>query len=278
MPIMQNNNFESFIEQLYRQQQSVEKVAPNSEIAGWADRLICLLFPEKSECRYPTAEALRAAMSGLQHELTDLLYATKACSSCNIPETAQKFFASLPEIHRVLLTDEAAILAGDPAAHTHFEIIRAYPGFLAISYYRLAHRLLNLEVPLIPRILTEHAHSLTGIDIHPGAEIGEHFFIDHGTGIVIGETTQIGDYVKIYQGVTLGALSVEKTMAKQKRHPTVEDHVVIYSNATILGGETVIGRNSIIGGNVWLTRSVPPGSKVYHKPEIQVIEGEILIG
>jgi serine O-acetyltransferase len=267
-----------FITQLYQQQQLVEKVAPNSEIYDWADRLICLLFPEKSECRYPSAEALNAVMTGLQHQLTDLLYATKACSNCNIPEIAKQFFEALPDIRRVLLTDEAAILAGDPAAHSHFEIVRAYPGFLAISYYRLAHKLLSLHVPLIPRILTEHAHSLTGIDIHPGAIIGEHFFIDHGTGIVIGETTEIGNHVKIYQGVTLGALSVEKSMARQKRHPTVEDHVVIYSNATILGGDTVIGHNSIIGGNVWLTKSIPPRSKVYHKPESQVIESEVFSG
>lgn len=275
---MHNSQFAHFIKQLYLQQQAVEKVAPNSKIAGWADNLICLLFPEKSEYRYPSEQALHEAMLALQAELTELLYATKACSSCNIPQTAQQFFATLPEIHRMLLTDEAAILAGDPAAQTHFEIIRAYPGFLAICFYRIAHNLHILQVPLIPRILTEYAHSQTGIDIHPGATIGENFFIDHGTGIVIGETTQIGNHVKIYQGVTLGALSVEKNMAKQKRHPTVEDNVVIYSNATILGGETVIGRNSIIGGNVWLTRSVPEGSKVYHKPDIQVIEAENLIG
>lgn len=267
-----------FIEQLYHKQQLVEKVAPNSEISDWANQLICLMFPEKSECRFPSAEALQAVMNGLQHQLTDLLFATKACSTCNIPEIAQNFFDSLPEIHRVLLTDESAILEGDPAAHSHFEIIRAYPGFLAISYYRIAHQLHTFEVPLIPRILTEYAHSLTGIDIHPGAIIGEHFFIDHGTGIVIGETSEIGNHVKLYQGVTLGALSVEKSMAKQKRHPTVEDYVVIYSNATILGGDTVIGQNSIIGGNVWLTKSVPPGSKVYHKPEIHVIEGEVITG
>jgi serine O-acetyltransferase len=141
---------------------------------------------------------------------------------------------------------------------------------LAIGYYRMAHALLHLDVPLIPRILTEIAHGQTGIDIHPKASIGHHFFIDHGTGIVIGETSEIGNHVKIYQGVTLGALSVEKDMAGVKRHPTVEDHVVIYSNATILGGETTIGHHSVVGGNVWLTRSVAPYSTVYHKPEISV--------
>jgi serine O-acetyltransferase len=129
-----------------------------------------------------------------------------------------------------------------------------------------------LQSPLLPRILTEHAHSRTGIDIHPGAKIGEHFFIDHGTGIVIGETSEIGDHVKLYQGVTLGAMSVDKSMAYTKRHPTVEDHVIIYSGATILGGDTVIGHHSIVGGNVWLTRSIPPFSTVYHKPETEVVD------
>ncbi|MNQ96991.1 Serine acetyltransferase [compost metagenome] len=138
--------------------------------------------------------------------------------------------------------------------------------------YRIAHALLKLDVPLIPRILTEYAHSQTGIDIHPGAEIGEYLYIDHGTGIVIGETTVIGNHVKLYQGVTLGALSVEKYMANIKRHPTIEDHVIIYSGATILGGETIIGDYSIIGGNVWLTKSVPSHSTVYHQSAIKVIE------
>jgi serine O-acetyltransferase len=266
---------QDFFDHLFAWQQEVEQVPPNSEIAAWANQLICLLFPEKSECRYPSPAALRANFEKLRDDLTSLLFATKACECCDIPGIAKQYFDGLPDIYRVLQTDVEAILEGDPAAHSSFEIIRAYPGFLAICYYRLAHSLLKLEVPLLHRILTEHAHSLTGIDIHPGAIIGEHFFIDHGTGIVIGETTQIGNHVKLYQGVTLGALSVEKNMARQKRHPTVDDHVVIYSNATILGGETVIGSNSIIGGNVWLTRSVPPGSKVYHKAEIQVIEGEL---
>lgn len=266
---------QAFFDTLFAWQQEVEQVPPNSEIAEWANQLICLLFPEKSECRYTTPQALEAKFESLQQELTRLLFSTKACACCDIEDISKRYFDCLPEIHRLLLTDVEAILHGDPAAHSSFEIIRAYPGFLAICYYRLAHALMQAEVPLIPRILTEHAHSLTGIDIHPGATIGEYFFIDHGTGIVIGETSCIGNHVKLYQGVTLGALSVEKNMARKKRHPTVEDNVVIYSNATILGGDTVIGSNSIIGGNVWLTRSVPPGSKVYHKAEIHVIEGEL---
>jgi len=266
---------QDFFDSLFAWQQEVEQVPRNSEIAAWANQLINLLFPEKSECRYQSSAALRESFEKVRDELTRLLLATKACENCDIHDISLQFFEGLPDIHRVLQTDVKAILQGDPAAHSSFEIIRAYPGFLAICHYRLAHSLLKLDVPLIPRILTEHAHSLTGIDIHPGAIIGEYFFIDHGTGIVIGETSQIGNHVKLYQGVTLGALSVDKNMARQKRHPTVDDHVVIYSNATILGGETVIGSNSVIGGNVWLTRSVPPGSKVYHKPDIQVIEGEL---
>jgi serine O-acetyltransferase len=151
-------------------------------------------------------------------------------------------------------------------------VVRTYPGFFAISLYRLAHSLYLDDVPLIPRILTEYAHSKTGIDIHPAAEIGEYFYIDHGTGIVIGESCKIGAHVKLYQGVTLGALSVDKSMANTKRHPTVEDNVVIYSGATILGGETIIGQNSIIGGNVWLTKSLPPDSSVYHTPSHRILK------
>ncbi len=167
-------------------------------------------------------------------------------------------------VHELLLKDADAILHGDPAAVSATEVIRTYPGFYAIAVYRLAHEFYQLDVPLVPRILTEHAHSRTGIDIHPGASIGERFCIDHGTGVVIGETVVIGDEVKIYQGVTLGALSVRKELAQTKRHPTLQDRVVVYSGATILGGQTVIGHDSIIGGNVWLTKSVPPFSKVYY--------------
>jgi serine O-acetyltransferase len=169
------------------------------------------------------------------------------------------------------LTDVQATLLGDPAAQSEYEVIRAYPGFYAIAFYRLAHALYEMNVPMLPRILTEYAHSKTGIDIHPGADIDEYFMIDHGTGVVVGETTTIGKHVKLYQGVTLGALSVSKEMASLKRHPTIEDHVVIYSGATILGGETVVGAHSIIGGNVWLTRSVPPQTKIYHQEQVKIL-------
>jgi serine O-acetyltransferase len=204
-----------------------------------------------------------------------ILNATKACVDCDNDLNARNFFNGIPQLYEILNTDIHAILNGDPAATSEFEVIRAYPGFYAISFYRMAHALHKLNIPLIPRILTEHAHSKTGIDIHPAAEIGNYLYIDHGTGLVIGETTKIGNHVKLYQGVTLGAMSVEKSMAYIKRHPTVEDHVVIYSGATILGGDTTIGHHSLIGGNVWLTKSVPPYSTVYHKSRIKVVEGKI---
>lgn len=179
------------------------------------------------------------------------------------------FFAALPDTYNALLEDADAILASDPAAHSLSEVIVAYPGFYATVIYRLSHCLWQLGVTILPRLFCEFAHSKTGIDIHPGAQIGKAFAIDHGTGIVIGETAVIGANVKMYQGVTLGALNVSKDV-RTKRHPTIEDNVILYSGATILGGETVIGRGSIIGGNVWLTYSVPPNSVVYHKSEIKV--------
>jgi len=180
------------------------------------------------------------------------------------------FFEHLPAIYELLLEDAHAILNSDPAAKTIEEVVTAYPGFFAIFVYRMAHLLCQQQCTLLSRFFTEYAHSKTGIDIHPGARIGRSFSIDHGTGIVIGETTIIGDHVKIYQGVTLGALNVSKAIASTKRHPTIEDNVVIYAGATILGGSTVIGSGSIIGGNVWLTYSVPANSVVYHKSEVHV--------
>ena len=190
------------------------------------------------------------------------------CSDCGErgQEITLNFIDAIPSIRRILATDVRATYEGDPAAKSYDEIIFSYPGLFAITVYRIAHKLFESGVPLLPRIMTEHAHSLTGIDIHPGAEIGESFVIDHGTGVVIGETTLIGKNVRVYQGVTLGALSVPKGAGDQlrgtKRHPTIEDDVVIYSGATILGGNTVVGTRSIIGGNVWLTESVPPDTTV----------------
>jgi serine O-acetyltransferase len=185
-------------------------------------------------------------------------------------EIALALFQSVPSIQEMMASDVSAAYDGDPAAKSYDEIIFSYPGIFAIMVYRVAHRLFELEVPLLPRIMTEYAHTMTGIDIHPGAEIGSRFVIDHGTGVVIGETTRIGNNVRVYQGVTLGALSLPKDAGERlrgkKRHPTIEDDVIIYSGATILGGETVIGQRSVIGGNVWITESIPPDTRVMMEP------------
>jgi serine O-acetyltransferase len=191
-----------------------------------------------------------------------------------VKKNTAEFFAALPDIHQRLIKDAEAILASDPAARSIEEVMAAYPGFYATVVYRLTNQLWKQGIPFLPRFFSEYAHSKTGIDIHPGAEIGDSLAIDHGTGIVIGETTIIGNNVKLYQGVTLGALNVAKDCASMKRHPTIEDDVIIYSGATILGGETVIGKGSVIGGNVWLTYSVPANSVVYHKSEIKVKDKE----
>jgi serine O-acetyltransferase len=197
------------------------------------------------------------------------------CTNCETRShrLALAFVQSLPRVAGLLATDVRAALEGDPATKSPDEVIFCYPGLLATIIFRLAHELYLLKVPIIPRIMTEYAHNQTGIDIHPGATIGQSFFIDHGTGVVIGETTIIGDNVRIYQGVTLGALSLPRDagekMRNMKRHPTIEDNVIVYSNTTILGGETVIGKGSVIGGNIWLTESVAPGTKVLLKrPEL----------
>ena len=182
------------------------------------------------------------------------------------------FMENLPIVREKTLKDVNAALKGDPAARSREEVILAYPGLEAITVHRLAHELFNMNVPLIPRMMNEHIHRKTGIDIHPGASIGESFFIDHGTGVVIGETSVIGENVKIYQGVTLGALSVKKEDANVKRHPTLEDNVTIYAGATILGGNTIVGANSVIGGNVWITSSIPADSVVYNKPADYVLK------
>jgi serine O-acetyltransferase len=180
----------------------------------------------------------------------------------------------VPAIYESLVKDAQLFVDFDPAARSRESVILYYPGFYAISVYRLAHELYKLKVPYLPRIISEFAHSKTGIDIHPGADIGEHFFIDHGTGIVIGETTNIGNNVKIYQGVTLGAASVDKSMKGTKRHPTLQDNVIVYSGSTILGGSTVIGHDTVVGGNVWLTKSVPAFSVVYHESQVVIREGK----
>ncbi|NPA24383.1 MAG: serine acetyltransferase [Deltaproteobacteria bacterium] len=208
-----------------------------------------------------------------------LRYEHDSCRNCEERglDAATKFVKQLPQLRETLAGDVRAALEGDPAAKSVDQVIFSYPGLFAISIYRMAHLLHHLEVPLLPRMMTEYAHNLTGIDINPGAHIDENFFIDHGTGIVIGETTRIGRRVRIYQGVTLGALSLPRdageSLRNKKRHPTIEDDVIIYAGATILGGDTVIGARSVIGGNVWLTSSIPPDTKVLQKPQPPIYSG-----
>jgi serine O-acetyltransferase len=274
-PVRKTDMDKEFYQHILNKQQVTGAVPSNKEIAGWALQVIRLLYPEQSKRLYTFVHQLEAEFMKLESELCELLDATRGRHCKDNEEIAKAFFNGLPELYRLLNTDIEATFAGDPAAKSEFEVIRAYPGFYAVSFYRLAHSLYQLGVPLIPRILTEYAHSKTGIDIHPAARIGDHFFIDHGTGVVIGETCIIGRHVKIYQGVTLGALSVTKNPVHTQRHPTVEDNVVIYAGATILGGRTVIGEGSIIGGNVWLTKSVPPYSKVYHTHEVMMQKEKI---
>jgi serine O-acetyltransferase len=205
----------------------------------------------------------------------DCLRYNQECSDCGErgQEAALELLGKIPLIRKILGADVTATFEGDPAARSYDEIIFSYPGIFAVMVHRVANLLYKLDIPLFPRVLSEHAHSVTGIDIHPGADIGKSFVIDHGTGVVIGETTKIGNHVRIYQGVTLGALSVPKgggeRLKGKKRHPTIEDNVTIYSGATILGGDTVIGARSVIGGNVWITESIPPDTTVMiEKPKL----------
>jgi serine O-acetyltransferase len=255
-----------------------ERLPSAADMAELAEDLLTVLFPEvghagPSSGSADLREPLAAVLSHLEGRLTEAVFAGvhRRCQAqadqcrARAQEITGRLLDALPEIRRLLLADVQAAIEGDPAASGPDEVIACYPGLYAIAIYRVAHRLLQEGGEIIPRMLTEHAKSRTGIDIHPGATIGAAFFIDHGTGIVIGETTQIGNQVRIYQGVTLGALSIKKGGAAagaSKRHPTIEDEVIIYANATILGGATVIGRGAVIGGNTFVTYSVPPGIRV----------------
>lgn len=269
---MTDNN--QFIEELHHAHTQAAGCPSPKMVVTFFDRLLGLLFPEFAAYRYTKKKELESQFVSLKKELRSILDLNADCLRSQEAGIVNRIFDELQPIRNQLLMDINAICQGDPAAQNVAEVIRSYPGFYAIATHRFAHLLLSLDIRIIPRILSENAHRRTGIDIHPGAQIGEYFCIDHGTGIVIGETTQIGSNVKIYQGVTLGALSVNKEDAKKKRHPTIEDNVVIYANASILGGDTVIGENSIIGGNVWLTRSVPAGSKIYYQAKMTNSEGD----
>jgi serine O-acetyltransferase len=258
------------------------------EIVGCLALLRELLFPGYFGRQGLTSANISHRVSELVMQLADRLYdqvrhclryrqqipgemnADAICADCDsqAAEIIAAFLDRIPAVREVLSSDVQAAFDSDPAAQSTDETVFSYPGLYAISVQRLAHEFYLMDVPLLPRIMTEHAHSLTGIDIHPGAELGGRFFIDHGTGVVIGETTRIGDNVKIYQGVTLGALAPDfgQALRGRKRHPTIEDDVTIYAGATILGGETIIGRGSVIGGNVFITRSVPPQNRVSAEP------------
>lgn len=253
----ENNRFSNILQE--SQSNNWVRAIDSSKIINWIDDLFKILFPEKALETIQIELLLDQSKANFISILSEIVTDKTANQ---ILDDAEAFYAALPDLYTSMQKDAQAILDTDPAADCIQEIINSYPGFFAIEVYRIANVIASLTACLLPRILTEYAHSKTGIDIHPSATIGVPFMIDHGTGIVIGETTIIGKYVSIYQGVTLGALQVEKSMQEKKRHPTVEDHVIIYANATILGGSTIIGNHSIVGGNTFITKSMNPYSFV----------------
>jgi len=262
--------YHTFLKHLHHQYQTRFAFFPSKiKSEQFIEDMFHLLFPSREEANISFIQ-LEARQKQLEANLFDLLKDLDTLNENEVEETVHRFFSGLPSIYEILLKDAQAILLFDPAANSIEEVIVAYPGFYAIAVYRIAHHLLQQKIKWLPRIFTELAHRKTGIDIHPAASIGESFFIDHGTGVVIGETTIIGNHVKIYQGVTLGALSVSKDKANTKRHPTIEDHVIIYAGSTVLGGETLVGHHSVIGGNVWLTKSVPPYSFVHNTIQVEL--------
>ncbi len=264
-------NLGNFAEKLYHDRTQTKYRTPQrNEAKNFINQLLSVLFPHFSEQNYNSADELEAELLLLKGTLYKTLSPFCTKDDPDITLKINNFFDLIPKLYILMQQDAEAIVSGDPAAKSIDEVILAYPGFIATAIYRVAHEFYKMDIPIFPRLLTEYAHQLSGVDIHPGATIGESFCIDHGTGVVIGETCIIGSNVKIYQGVTLGALSVEKGLSNTKRHPTIEDNVVIYSNATILGGNTLIGKGSIIGGNVWLTESIKPNSLVYNKSEVRL--------
>jgi serine O-acetyltransferase len=259
----------AFAETLARDRPAHGRIYPlKRDVAAFADALLGILFPQLSDDALAAPDDLAARLVLVRRDLRRLVEPLTDAATAD--RVIVSFAEALPRVHSALLEDGEAILAGDPAAESLDEVVAAYPGFLAIAIHRLAHELYALAIPILPRLLAEVAHTRTGIDIHPGATIGRGFCIDHGTGIVVGETAVIGNGVKLYQGVTLGALSVVKDLAGHKRHPTIEEGVVIYANATVLGGDTVVGRDSIVGGNVFVTSSIAPGSVLYQTSRSRV--------
>ncbi len=259
----------TFLQHLYKEHANIEKFPKQERIYKWSNELLALMFPILCEQCIESETQLKTCLENNKTTLIDILSRMDAQYKVDAITVGENFFDQIDELYFKVKNDATAIELGDPAAVSETEVVLTYPGFYAIAFYRIAKVLYELNVPLIPRLITEYVSTKTGIEIHPGATIGKNFCIDHGSGVVIGATCIIGDNVKIYQGVTLGALSVAKEMADTKRHPTIEDNVVIYSGATILGGETTVGKNSIIGGNVWLTRSIPAGSIVYHQAQVK---------
>lgn len=258
-----------FIKRLYRTHQAFPSGLHHGEVTSFFDSMLGILFPSLCSVTFENEESFSAHITKTRNQLTEIIGYSQVHNGQDPNQLADKFFQQLTLVYDYLLEDAVAMFESDPAAKSTEEVIHTYPGFYAIAAYRIAHALNALSLQGVPRIITEYAHGKTGIDIHPGATIGRHFSIDHGTGVVIGETTIIGNHVKLYQGVTLGALSVDKKDATRKRHPTLEDRVIVYAGATILGGQTIIGHDSIIGGNVWLTNSVPANSKIYYQAKME---------
>lgn len=259
---------ENFPGRLHKMTQAFYREVPSTAQArAFTDSLVNFLFPLR-EKKNISLKQTELNWEELQKEFLEIITPLCMSKDCKCPKLAENFFSEIPLIHAGLMQDAEMYEESDPAAQGKEEVILCYPGFYAVMIYRIANVMYRLGVPILPRVLSEYAHSQTGIDIHPGATIGKRFYIDHGTGIVIGETCVIGNNVKIYQGVTLGATFVKKELQGERRHPTIEDNVIIYAGSTILGGDTVVGHDTIIGGNVWLTESVPPESRVYHRPEI----------
>lgn len=258
---------EEFLKNIYEDHQSALGCPSPQTIISFYESLLGFIFPDYGDEKLTSKSQINTRYSELKKDWNQLL--GKRCSNLQkkYPGKEETLFTELGNIKAELEKDIRAIYEGDPAAKSRLEVVKTYPGFKAIAAYRIANCIYRAGYVIIARMISEHAHSITGVDIHPGASIGTHFCIDHGTGIVIGETSDIGDYVKIYQGVTLGATSVKKENASQKRHPTIGNHVVIYANATILGGKTHIGDHSIVGGNSWITKSLEPHSRLYYDSE-----------
>ena len=279
-------NLEAINSECFLKKDADKELIPNrKEIVKVIKDLQSLLFPNYFKHSEGSENVLSQTelLLNIYNRLIEQIKGAYAFNGTPMEETPEElcnaFIERLPKIKQLLIKDIEAIYEGDPAAKCHEEVLICYPGFYAISIFRLAHELYTLKVPLIPRVMTEYAHEKTGIDIHAGATVGEYFFIDHGTGIVIGETTTIGNHVKIYQGVTLGAKSFEldengAPVKNIKRHPDIGNNVVIYANATILGGNTKIGDNCVIGGNTWLTHSVEAGSTIYYNKQWQMGSGK----